>query len=79
MARSGSALRVRLPPVALVALALVAGSGLYAVLDFLFSPALSLALVFLPILPWLRPGSLSSSQIASAALALTVIAGGTSM
>ena len=58
-------MRPRPPPVALVALALVLGSGLYAVLDFFFPPALSLALVCLPILPWLRPGSLRSPRAAS--------------
>ena len=55
-------LRPRLPPVALVALALIVGSGLYAVLDLFFPPALSLALVCLPILPWLRPGFLRSPR-----------------
>jgi uncharacterized membrane protein YjgN (DUF898 family) len=54
-----------MPPVALVALALIAGSGFYAVLDFFFSPAVSLAFVLLPILPWLRPGSLRFPQAAS--------------
>ena len=51
-------MRPRLPPVALVAFALIVGSGLYAVLDLFFPPALSLAFVCLPILPWLRPGFL---------------------
>ena len=55
-------LRPRPPPVALVALALIVGSGLYAVLDLFFPPALSLALVCLPILPWLRPGFLRSPR-----------------
>ena len=40
---------------ALVALALIVGSGFYAVLDLFFPPAFSLAIVCLPILPWLRP------------------------
>ena len=57
-------MRPRPPPVALVALALIVGSGYYAVLDFFFPPALSLAFVFLPILPWLRPGSLWFSHAA---------------
>ena len=64
MAGPGSPLRARLPPVALVALALIVGSGLYAVLDLFFPPALSLALVCLPILPWLRPGFLRSPRTA---------------
>ena len=51
-------MRPRPPPVAWVALALIVGSGLYAVLDLFFPPALSLAFVCLPVLPWLRPGSL---------------------
>ena len=58
-------MRPRPPPVALVALALIVGSGLYAVLDLFFPPALSLALVCLPILPWLRPGFLWSPRIAA--------------
>ena len=58
MAVAGSIVRPRLPPVALVAFALIVGSGLYAVLDLFFPPALSLAFVCLPILPWLRPGFL---------------------
>jgi hypothetical protein len=57
-------MRPRPPPVALVALALIVGSGLYAVLDLFFPPALSLALVCLPILPWLRPGLLRSPRTA---------------
>ena len=55
MAGPGSTVRLRLPPVALVALSLIVGSGLYAALDIFFPPALSLALVCLPILPLLRP------------------------
>ena len=58
MAVAGSIVRPRLPPVALVAFALIVGSGLYAVLDLFFPPALSLAFVCLPILPWLCPGFL---------------------
>ncbi len=55
-------MRPRLPPVALVALALIVGSGSYAALDLLFPPAFSLAILCLPILPWLRPEFLRSSR-----------------
>ena len=58
-------MRPRPPPVALVALALVVGSGSYAVLDFFFPPALSLAFVCLPILPLIRPGFLRSLRTAA--------------
>ena len=58
-------MRPRPPPVALVALALVVGSGSYAVLDHFLPPALSLAFVCLPILPWLRPGALRSPRAAT--------------
>ena len=58
MVGPGSAVRPRPPPVALVALSLVVGSGSYAALDFFFPPALSLAILCLPILLWLRPCSL---------------------
>ena len=58
MAVPASTVRPRPPPVALIALALVIGSGSYAVLDFFVSPALSLAILGLLILPWLRPASL---------------------
>ena len=58
-------MKPRPPPVALVAAALIVGSGSYAVLDSFFPPALSLALVCLPILPWLRPGSLRSPRAES--------------
>ena len=54
----GLSMRPRPPPVALVALALVVGSGSYAVFSSFFPPAFSLVLVSLPILLWLRPGSL---------------------
>ncbi len=50
---------------ALVAFALIVGSGLYAVLDLFFPPALSLAFVCLPILPWLRPGFLRPLRTAT--------------
>ena len=53
-------MRPRPPPVALVALSLIVGSGWYAVLDVLLPPALSLLFVCLPILPLLRPGFLRS-------------------
>ena len=55
-------MRPRLPPVALVALALIIGSASYAVLDVFFPPAFSLAIVCLPILPWLRPDFLWSPR-----------------
>ena len=55
-------MRPRLPPVALVALALIVGSGLYAVSDLFFPPAFSLAIVCLPILPWLRTDFLRSPR-----------------
>lgn len=55
MAIAGSALKPRPPPVALVALSLIVGSASYAVLDRFFPPALSFALLCLPILTWLRP------------------------
>ena len=58
-------MRPRPPPVALVALALVVGSGSYAVLDFFFPLALSLAFVCLPILPLIRPGFLRSLRTAA--------------
>ena len=58
-------MRPRPPPVALVALALVLGSGLYAVLDFFFPPARSLAFVCLPILPLIRPDFLRSLRTAA--------------
>ncbi len=50
---------------ALVALALVVGSGLYAVLDVFFPPAISVALVCLPILPLIRPVFLRSLPTAA--------------
>lgn len=62
MAGTGSTVRPRPPPVALVALALVVGSGSYAALDLFFPPAFSLAIVCLPILPWLRPDFLRSGR-----------------
>ena len=62
MAGTGSTVRPRLPPVALVALALIIGSASYAVLDVFFPPAFSLAIVCLPILPWLRPDFLWSPR-----------------
>ena len=58
-------MRPRPPPVALVALALIVGSGLYAVLDSFFPPALSLVFVCLPILPFIRPGFLRSPRTAA--------------
>ena len=58
-------MRPRPPPVALVALALVVGSGLYAVLDFFLPPAFSLVFVCLPILPLIRPGFLRSLRTAA--------------
>ena len=58
----GSTLRPRSPPVALVALALIVGSGILAVLVLFFPPAFSLAIVCLPILPWLRPEFLWPSR-----------------
>ena len=58
-------MRLGPPPVTLVALALILGSGLYAVLDFFLPPALSLAFVCLPILPLLRPGFLRSLRTAA--------------
>ena len=62
---SGSTVRPRPPPVALVALALVVGSALYAVLDSFFPPAISIALVCLPILPLIRPVFLRSPRTAA--------------
>ena len=50
---------------ALVAAALIVGSGSYAVLDSVFPPALSLLFVCLPILPLLRPGFLRSLRTAA--------------
>jgi len=58
-------MRPRPPPVALVALALLGGSGLYAVLDSFFPPALSLVFVCLPILPFIRPSFLRSPRTAA--------------
>ncbi len=58
-------MRPRPPPVVLVALALIVGSGLYAVLDFFLPPAFSLAFVCLPILPLIRPGFLRSLRTAA--------------
>jgi hypothetical protein len=57
--------RPRPPPVVLVALAFIVGSGLYAVLDFFLPPAFSLAFICLPILPLIRPGFLRSLRTAA--------------